>query len=94
MIAGKGIFTIVNQNNRESYNVEKGDFLRIPAGAIAYAANQDNNRLLKIIKLAIPLNIPGQFEVIIIILYIFSICFPYLHMRIPVFYCSSCNLLV
>ncbi|KAI4317872.1 hypothetical protein L6164_025703 [Bauhinia variegata] len=61
VVSGRALFTIVNGNNRESYNLERGDVLRIPAGATTYAANRDDNRNLRVIKLAIPVNNPGQF---------------------------------
>ncbi|KAI4345661.1 hypothetical protein L6164_012761 [Bauhinia variegata] len=59
---GSALFTIVSGNNRESYNLERDDVLRIPAGATAYAANRDNNQNLRIVKLVVPVSNPGKFQ--------------------------------
>ncbi|KAF5727051.1 hypothetical protein HS088_TW22G00738 [Tripterygium wilfordii] len=51
------------QIKRESHNVECGDIIRIPAGTPAYITNTDNNEKLTIVKLLMPVNTPGHFEV-------------------------------
>jgi uncharacterized protein YjlB len=61
VVKGKALLTLVNPNNRESYNLEEGQVLRIPAGVTVYGANTDDNQNLKIVKLAIPVNLPGRF---------------------------------
>lgn len=62
IVLGKAIFSIVENDNKETYNVEAGDFLRVRKGAIAYFANTDSNQNLRILKLAIPVNGEGSFE--------------------------------
>ena len=52
------------QDNKESFNLEMGDVLRVPAGAMVYMVNNENDQTLKIAKLIQPVNTPGRFEVI------------------------------
>ncbi|XP_057425448.1 provicilin-like [Lotus japonicus] len=62
ILSGRAILTIVNPNDRDSYNLESGDALVIPAGATAYLANRDNDENLRVVKLLIPINRPGQYQ--------------------------------
>ncbi|KAI4345670.1 hypothetical protein L6164_012770 [Bauhinia variegata] len=62
VLRGKAMFTIVNANNRESYNLGRADVLVIPAGSTVYAANRDNNQNLRVVVFAIPANNPEKFE--------------------------------
>ena len=55
---------MLNPNNRNSFNLERGDTIKLPAGSIAYLANRDDNQDLRVLDLAIPVNRPGQFQVI------------------------------
>lgn len=48
---------------RESFNMEHGDVLRVPAGTTYYLMNQDNVDRLQVAKLIHPVNTPGQFRV-------------------------------
>ncbi|KAI4345671.1 hypothetical protein L6164_012771 [Bauhinia variegata] len=59
---GRALFTIVNANNRESYNLKRADVLAVPAGSTVYVANRDDNQILRVIKLAIPVSNPEQFQ--------------------------------
>ncbi|KAF6146339.1 hypothetical protein GIB67_020433 [Kingdonia uniflora] len=63
VVKGRGILTLVVKQNRESYNLERGDVIRIPAGTLAYLINRDNNEKLQIAKLINPVSTPDQFEV-------------------------------
>ncbi|XP_024029190.1 vicilin [Morus notabilis] len=58
---GKGTISIVRQNNKESYNIERADVITVLAGSTVYLVN-DQNEPLQITKLVTPVNIPGQFE--------------------------------
>nr|CAR78994.1 convicilin storage protein 2 [Lotus japonicus] len=62
ILSGKAIITLVNPNDRESFNLERGDVLVHPAGTIAYVANHDDNENLRIAKIIIPVNRPGEFQ--------------------------------
>ena len=55
--------TLLLPNYKESFNLERFDVLRVPAGAICYTINRANDEDLELYKLALPVNIPGQFEV-------------------------------
>ncbi|PNX56576.1 convicilin, partial [Trifolium pratense] len=61
---GRAILTVLNSNDRNSFNLERGDTIKLPAGTIAYLANQDDKQDLRVLDLVIPLNKPGQFQVI------------------------------
>lgn len=64
---GRATITTVVQEKREtrkeSYNVESGDVMTIPAGTTLYLANQENEDL-QIVKLVQPVNNPGEFKVL------------------------------
>ncbi|KAL5561715.1 hypothetical protein UlMin_031462 [Ulmus minor] len=47
---------------RESFNLEVGDILRIPAGITTYLVNRDEREKLFIVKLINPVSLPGRFE--------------------------------
>ncbi|KAK4257965.1 hypothetical protein QN277_007485 [Acacia crassicarpa] len=59
---GRALVTLLLPNYKESFNLERFDVLRVPAGAICYTINRANNEDLVLYKLALPVNIPGQFE--------------------------------
>ncbi|XP_028771629.1 provicilin-like [Neltuma alba] len=59
---GRAIVTLVLPNYKESFNLEQFDVLRVPAGAICYTINRASGQDLELIKLALPVNIPGQIE--------------------------------
>ncbi|PNX83496.1 vicilin-like protein antimicrobial peptides 2-1-like protein, partial [Trifolium pratense] len=62
VLSGRAILTVLNPNNRNSFNLERGDTIKVPAGTIAYLANQDDNKDLRVLDLAIPVNRPSQLE--------------------------------
>lgn len=62
--AGKATLIVLKSNNRNSFNLERGDTIKLPAGTIAYLANRDDNEDLRVLDLAIPVNKPGQLQVI------------------------------
>lgn len=52
------------QDNKESFNMEKGDVIRVPSGAMVYFVNNNNDQTLRVAKLKQPVNTPGLYEVI------------------------------
>ncbi|KAL5078168.1 hypothetical protein RYX36_017152 [Vicia faba] len=62
VLSGKAILTVLKSNDRNSFNLERGDTIKLPAGTIAYLVNRDDNEDLRILDLAIPVNRPGQLQ--------------------------------
>jgi mannose-6-phosphate isomerase-like protein (cupin superfamily) len=54
---------MVREEKRESFNVEHGDIVRVPAGTPVYMINRDENEKLCIVKILQPVSVPGHFEV-------------------------------
>ncbi|XP_057519656.1 vicilin Cor a 11.0101-like [Amaranthus tricolor] len=60
---GEGTVSLVYTDRRESFNVERGHVMVIPAGVTAYLVNRGNNEKLVIVKLLNPVSNPtGKFE--------------------------------
>lgn len=55
---------MLKPNDRNSFNIERGDTIKLPAGTIAYLVNRDDDEDLRVLDLAIPVNRPGQLQVI------------------------------
>jgi len=51
-------------DNRDPYYLDPGYAQIIPAGTTFYLVNPERNKNLRVIKLAIPVNKPGKFEVL------------------------------
>ncbi|KAK2404808.1 vicilin seed storage protein [Trifolium repens] len=62
VLSGKAILTVLNPNDRNSFNLERGDTIKLPAGTTAYLVNQDDNENLRVVDLVIPVNRPGKFQ--------------------------------
>ncbi|XP_045793038.1 vicilin-like [Trifolium pratense] len=62
VLSGKAILTVLTPNDRNSFNIERGDTIKLPAGTIAYLANRDDKEDLKVLDLIIPVNRPGQLQ--------------------------------
>ncbi|KAL2324417.1 hypothetical protein Fmac_023475 [Flemingia macrophylla] len=62
VLSGRAIIIFVNPDNREPYYLDRGYAQRIPAGTTFYLVNPDQKENLRVIKLAIPVNEPGNFE--------------------------------
>ncbi|CAL5192759.1 unnamed protein product [Lathyrus oleraceus] len=62
VLSGKATLTVLKSNDRNSFNLERGDTIKLPAGTIAYLANRDDNEDLRVLDLAIPVNKPGQLQ--------------------------------
>ena len=56
--------SLVYSDRRDSFNIECGHVMVIPAGVTAYLINRGNNEKLVIVKLINPVSNPGNFEVI------------------------------
>ncbi|QHO35753.1 Allergen Ara h 1, clone [Arachis hypogaea] len=59
---GQATVTVANGNNRKSFNLDEGHALRIPSGFISYILNRHDNQNLRVAKISMPVNTPGQFE--------------------------------
>nr|7U1J_A Chain A, Convicilin [Pisum sativum]7U1J_B Chain B, Convicilin [Pisum sativum]7U1J_C Chain C, Convicilin [Pisum sativum] len=62
VLSGKAILTVLSPNDRNSYNLERGDTIKLPAGTTSYLVNQDDEEDLRLVDLVIPVNGPGKFE--------------------------------
>nr|prf convicilin [Pisum sativum] len=62
VLNGKAILTVLSPNDRNSYNLERGDTIKLPAGTTSYLVNQDDEEDLRLVDLVIPVNGPGKFE--------------------------------
>ncbi|CAI8604652.1 unnamed protein product [Vicia faba] len=62
VFSGKAILTVLSPNDRNSYDLERGDTIKIPAGTTSYLVNQDDEQDLRVVDLAIPVNRAGKFE--------------------------------
>nr|P13915.1 RecName: Full=Convicilin; Flags: Precursor [Pisum sativum]CAA29695.1 unnamed protein product [Pisum sativum] len=62
VLNGKAILTVLSPNDRNSYNLERGDTIKIPAGTTSYLVNQDDEEDLRVVDFVIPVNRPGKFE--------------------------------
>ncbi|KAE9464016.1 hypothetical protein C3L33_04118, partial [Rhododendron williamsianum] len=59
---GRGSISLVRHDKRESFNLNSGDVLRVPAGVTIYLINRSNNQQLVLVKLLQPVFTPGHFE--------------------------------
>ncbi|KAF8401727.1 hypothetical protein HHK36_012673 [Tetracentron sinense] len=59
---GRGTISLVRQDNRESFNLQKGDVIRVPSGTTVYLINKDSNEKLHVAKLFKPVNTPGYYK--------------------------------
>ncbi|KAF9622586.1 hypothetical protein IFM89_032485 [Coptis chinensis] len=57
-VAGRGTINLIHQQNKESYNLERGDVIRVPAGALIYLINRDSNDKFQIASLFQPVSTP------------------------------------
>ncbi|XP_068636240.1 vicilin Cor a 11.0101-like [Aristolochia californica] len=59
---GRGTITLLQQENKKTYNLEQGDIIRVPAGTTFYLTNRDNNQKLQIVELLQAVSTPGRYE--------------------------------
>uniref|UniRef100_A0A803MT26 Cupin type-1 domain-containing protein n=1 Tax=Chenopodium quinoa TaxID=63459 RepID=A0A803MT26_CHEQI len=62
IIKGKATVTFLKQKNRETFNLEHGDVLMIPAGTTAYLTSTHKAEKLQIAELLRPVNTPGRYQ--------------------------------
>ncbi|KAI3993095.1 hypothetical protein MKX01_009838 [Papaver californicum] len=62
VVKGKGTISLVNQENRETCNLERGDVLRIPAGTMLNVINRDSKQKLQFAEFFQSISIPGKFR--------------------------------
>uniref|UniRef100_A0A803MQW0 Cupin type-1 domain-containing protein n=1 Tax=Chenopodium quinoa TaxID=63459 RepID=A0A803MQW0_CHEQI len=62
IIKGKATVTFLKQKNRETFNLEHGDVLMIPAGTTAYLTSTHKSEKLQIAELLRPVNTPGRYQ--------------------------------
>lgn len=55
--------SLVRKGKRNSFNIRRGDVIKVCAGTTAYLINRDDNEKLLIAKLLRPVSTPGHFEV-------------------------------
>lgn len=58
---GRGTVSLVYTDRRESFNIERGHVMVIPAGVTAYMINRDKHEKLILAKLINPVANPGKF---------------------------------
>ncbi|XP_074283936.1 vicilin Cor a 11.0101-like [Silene latifolia] len=58
---GRGTVSLVFTDRRESFSIEQGHVMVIPAGVTAYLINEDNDEKLVLAKLVNPVSNPGKF---------------------------------
>ncbi|WCJ21568.1 Vicilin Pis v 3.0101 [Euphorbia peplus] len=59
---GRGTITMIQEDKRESFNIEQGHVIRVQAGTPVYIINRDDNEKLQIAQFLRPVNIPGELE--------------------------------
>ncbi|CAA0823072.1 cupin family protein [Striga hermonthica] len=60
VVGGRGTISYVWQNKRYSFNLKRGDVMRVPSGSLMYLVNQDDDERLYVLKLLQPVNTPGR----------------------------------
>ncbi|KDP21423.1 hypothetical protein JCGZ_21894 [Jatropha curcas] len=60
---GRGTISMIIEEKRQSFNVQRGDVLRIRAGTPLYLINRDEKEKLYVVSVMVPVNIPGEFEI-------------------------------
>ncbi|XP_015086552.1 vicilin GC72-A-like [Solanum pennellii] len=62
VVKGQGVINIAEQDNKNSFNLQKGDVIRVFAGSNVYLLNKDNNERLFVYVLAKSVNAPGNLQ--------------------------------
>ncbi|KAK6913966.1 Cupin 1 [Dillenia turbinata] len=63
VVQGRGTITLVKQNKRESFNIERGDVLKVDAGTTMYVINRDSNERVRTVSVAQSQNVPGDTKI-------------------------------
>ncbi|KAG9451955.1 hypothetical protein H6P81_004859 [Aristolochia fimbriata] len=59
---GRGTITFLGEEDKQTYNLEQGDVIRVHAGTTVYITNRDRNEKLQIVKLFQTVSTPGRYE--------------------------------
>ncbi|OVA15523.1 Cupin 1 [Macleaya cordata] len=62
VVKGRGTMSLVSQDSRETFNLERGDVIRVPAGTSIHTINRDNKEKLQIAGIYQSISIPGRFR--------------------------------
>ncbi|XP_039155972.1 vicilin Car i 2.0101-like [Eucalyptus grandis] len=62
VLKGEGTISLVWQDKKQSYHLEGGDVMRVPAGTTVYFISSGRDGQVQIAKLIQPVNIPGTFK--------------------------------
>ncbi|XP_060179383.1 vicilin Cor a 11.0101-like [Lycium barbarum] len=62
VVRGQGTISIAEQDEKNSFNLQHGDVIRVNAGSTVYLLNRDNNERFFIYVLAKSINVPGEFQ--------------------------------
>ncbi|MCD9643705.1 hypothetical protein HAX54_031362 [Datura stramonium] len=62
VVRGHGTISIAEQDDKNSFNLEHGDVIRVPAGSTVYLLNRDNKEKFFVYVLVKSVNAPGQFQ--------------------------------
>ncbi|KAF3621969.1 hypothetical protein FXO38_26983 [Capsicum annuum] len=60
VVRGQGTIGIANQDEKNSFNMEKGDAIRVPSGSTTYFINRDNKEKLFVYVLSKSAGLPGE----------------------------------
>ncbi|XP_010551719.1 PREDICTED: vicilin-like seed storage protein At3g22640 [Tarenaya hassleriana] len=63
VLQGKGVAMFLTQEEKETFHIEKGHVVRMPAGTTHYVANTGDDEPLRLAAIFVPVNIPGSFQV-------------------------------
>ncbi|KAF8394381.1 hypothetical protein HHK36_020589 [Tetracentron sinense] len=62
VVKGRGTISMVCQDNSETFNLQRGDILRVRAGTTIYLTNKDNHEKLMIAKLLQHVSSTGRYQ--------------------------------
>ncbi|XP_060179384.1 vicilin Cor a 11.0101-like [Lycium barbarum] len=62
VVRGQGTISIAEQEEKNSFNLQHGDVIRVPAGSTVYLLNRDNKERFFVYVLAKSVNAPGEFQ--------------------------------
>uniref|UniRef100_A0A2R2JFS1 SM80.1 Vicilin n=1 Tax=Solanum melongena TaxID=223891 RepID=A0A2R2JFS1_SOLME len=62
VVRGQGTISIAEQDEKNSFNLERGDVLRLHGGSTIHLLNRDNNEKFFVYVLAKSVNAPGQVQ--------------------------------
>ncbi|ESQ47595.1 hypothetical protein EUTSA_v10021982mg [Eutrema salsugineum] len=62
VLQGKGMIGFVTDKTKESFEIKKGDVVRVPSGVTHFFTNTNETVPLRLAKIAVPVNTPGHFQ--------------------------------